>query len=949
MKPLLLDTAPTSLGRLEFSLAGIIRRHLDLYLQGVLLLNITAFASPKVLGLSLLVSFSALVAACTEAPDVAIVNAESETTAPAMLGERRPDGALSEERSAERARRVSAVSYGLITTLDPALDYYAGQVDIVFELDGADHDLTLDFGDGEVVSMQVNGEGIAIDEAVYNGQFITISASDLAEGANTVVVVFQSPWSNDGSGLYRFVDPEDGRSYTYTDLEPYDAHRWFPNFDQPDIKAHLKQIVSAPADWQVITNTRESEIADLPESAGGGRTWTFPATSNISTYLMHLSAGPYMVWEDAEFRYPLRIFARQALAEYMDEELWFEIARAQFDFFDEYTGYPYPYLKYDQIIVPDFNAGAMENVAAVTWNEGYIERDGRDADEATQLAMVHAHELAHMWFGDLVTPIWWDNLWLNESFAEWAGFHAAEATGYEGAWAYFYTDWKTSGYRADLRSTTHAVQTHVATTDNVLDNFDSLTYAKGGAVLRQLEFLVGSEVYRDGLRIYLARHAESNATGEDLIAAVAEAAGPDFPVDLAAWGRDWIYTASLNTLSVDMICVDGAIESLAIDQTAPRDHPLLRTQRVQLGLYSRDGDAVVTDNVFPVLISGARTEVPEAAGARCPDLAYPNHGDMGYALVDLDPITRGNLVASIADVADPFQRLMFWVTLYDQVRIGDLPATDYLDVALAAAANEQDRTVIYEVYWAIGVVTGYLEQMGDASLDALAEYGPRVEAMMWQRVLDADTDLRTLLFDRYRAAVVSESGYDNLAAMLDGDVTVEGFTFDQGRRWGALGVLADAGYPGVWERAQAEFERDGSRSGQLAMIAIEASLPDAGRQSRFLDIVLDPDTESSWSDVRSMARSLFPAGQSQMHAAVSHRILESLSQWETAGDSSTLRVARLVAGTLAPTGCTVASVSRMADLVEAHQGSRSGTLRALTRGWEDDALCVARVEALSPD
>jgi aminopeptidase N len=900
-------------------------------------------ASLRASYLTVLAAALSTLAACTEAPDVAIVNATPEADAPpAMLGARRSDGALSEERSTERARRVSEVSYGLAMVMTSDSETYSGTLDLVFELDGADHDLTVDYAQGSVTSLQVNGEDVAVDDSVYNGQFITLSADALFEGANAVVIGFESPWSNDGSGLHRFVDPEDGNNYTYTDLEPYDAHRWFPNFDQPNIKATLQMSATVPDDWQVITNVLERSV----ERGDGTATWDFPTGPRISTYLMHLSAGPYVMWEDAEFRYPLRIFARQALAEYMDEELWFEIARAQFDFFEAYTDYPYPYLKYDQIIVPDYNAGAMENVAAVTWNEGFVERDGRDPEEALNLAMVHGHELGHMWFGNIVTPVWWDNLWLNESFAEWAGFHAAEATGYDGAWAHFYMDWKTSAYRSDQRSTTHAVQTHVATTDNVLDNFDSLTYAKGGAVLRQLEFLVGPEIFRDGIRLYLSRHAGGNATGEDLLAAVAEAAGPDFPVDLEGWGRDWIYTASLNTLSIDMNCVDGLIENLAIDQSAAPGYSMLRTQRVQVGLYSRDGDTVNTDAVLPVLISGARTEMPEATGMDCPDLAYPNHGDLGYALVDLDPTTRGNLEASIADMSDTFQRLMFWVTLYDQVRMGSLPATDYLDVALAAAADEADRTVIYEVYWAIGVVVGYLQEMGDANMGPLAEYGPRVEAMMWQRFVDADPELKTLLFDRYRAAVVSDAGLDNLAAVLDGEVTVDGFHLDQGRRWGVIGVLADAGYAGVMERAQAEFERDGSRSGQLAMISIEASLPDAEIQGRYLDIVLDPETESSWSDVRTMARALFPAGQAQMHAAVSHRILERLSQWETEADPSTLRLASLVAGTLAPSSCTVASVARMADVVEAHQNSRSGTLRALTRAWEDDARCVARVEAL---
>ena len=865
------------------------------------------------------------------------------TTAAAPLGPREADGALSQQRAAERSRRISAVTYGLSLTLDPALDHYAGAVDIVFQLDGADRDLTVDYVNGAVTALQVNGLPVAVDGAVYNGQFITLPASALAAGANTVVVSFESPWSTDGTGLYRFDDEEDGRTYTYTDLEPYDSHRWFPQFDQPDIKAHLQLEVSVPADWQVVANRHETSVADAGD---GTRLWRFPATPIISTYLMHMSAGPYAMWEDADFRYPLRIFARQSLAEYMDAEVWFRIARAQFDFMDAYTDLPYPYLKYDQIIVPDYNAGAMENVAAVTWNEGNIERDGRDPDELIYLTMVHGHELAHMWFGDLVTPVWWDGLWLNESFAEFMGFHVASATGAEGAWEQFYSDWKSNAYRSDQRATTHALQTPVATTDNVLDNFDSLTYAKGGAVLRQLEFLVGEETFRDGLRLYLAQFAEGNARAEDLVAAIADAAGPDFPVDLEAWAHEWLYIAGVDTIRAEFSCRDGVVSAMTIHQTAPAANPTLRTQRIQVGLYRRDGAAVVTDAVVPVLISGARTELPGALGAACPDLVYPNHGDLGYALVDMDPTTRANLAAAIGDVVDPFQRLMFWVTLYDQVRSGSVPATDFLDVALAAAADEQERSVVYEVYFEMGSVLGYLQQMGDEGAAALADYGPRIEAMMWDRVMTADPSLVTLFFDRYTSALVSQAGMANLAALLDGDISVPGFTLDQGRRWTALGVLADAGYAGVEARIAAERARDPSRSGELGELALLASLPDAARKSQYLDAMFDPATEYAYSDLRTIARSLYPLGQGALLAADAVRILAQLTAWEAVAAPDTLRIASLTAATLTPAMCTDESVARLAQVVRDHADSRSLVRRQLIRVQEDDAMCVARREAM---
>ncbi len=861
-----------------------------------------------------------------------------ETPATAASGPREADGALTRAHAEERAARVSEVSYGLEITLDPALDHFAGSVEIAFQLSDTERELTVDFVEGEIANLIVNGT--AVNDA-YNGYFVTLPAANLVKGSNTVSMDYTHPWSNDGSGLYRYDDKEDGNVYVYTDLEHYDAHRWLPHFDQPDIKATFAYTVHAPAGWHVISTKRETSIE--AGAVEGMKTWTFPPSPVMSSYIISLHAGPYAMWEDADFRYPLRIFARQALAKYMDEEVWFEATRGSFDVLDAYYDLPYPYEKYDQIVVPDFNAGAMENIAAVTFNESYIERDGRDRDEHLRLTSVIAHEMAHMWFGDLVTMRWWNGLWLNESFASYMGTFAADSLGFDEAWDEFGLRGKTGAYRTDASITTHAVETPVENTDEVYDNFDAISYSKGASTLRQVAFLIGEEKFRDGIRIYLARHRDGNTSLEDFIDALGEAAGQD----LTEWGKEWLYTPGVNTIQAEYSCSDGLVSAFALTQAAPADYPVLRTQRVQVGLYNESNGVVKTSHVIPVTYTGARTEVSEAVGKPCPTLVFPNHGDYGYVVVDLDPQARENLAANIAGLEDSYQRVMFWGTLFESTRAGTIPVTEYLDVVLSSAGDETNRTAIKKIYRDAGSVLDYLLMMGDDGSDAFANYAPRVEHLIWQRVKSAKGDEVTLLFDLYRAAAVSDEGVARLVALLDGKASVPGLVIDQDRRWEILQTMSGNGWNDVRQRAEAELERDKSARARRRMLAIDVAYPDAENKAKYLDDLFDPESKMSYADQRTVARALFNVKQMSIHEQYADRIIKQIAATEAESDPAYFNRARLIAGSLIPAACTDASVARLAAMVEAHKGSRDSVRRSVIESWEDDVRCVARKSALA--
>ena len=872
----------------------------------------------------------------TVALALALCGCGADTLPQAGVEPRSPEDQLSQPYAEFRAQGISNVQYAIQITLDPDLDHYRGSNRLQFDLEETLHDLTIDFSQGTVERLTINGQEI---EPSYNDAFIDLPSEQLLSGTNEVLVEFSHPWSSDGNGLYRYDDPDDGKVYLYTNLEPYEANKALPLFDQPDIKARFTLDVTAPTDW-VVLSTRLEEMVE-PTSDGWQR-WTFPTTEIIPTYVFSLHAGPYTQWKEEGFRIPLRLFARASLAHFVedDTEMWFDLTRRGFDFFEEYYQMPYPYLKYDQILVPDFNAGAMENVAAVTFNErGYLQRDDWSHAERSRLAMVIGHEMAHMWFGDLVTMKWWNGLWLNESFATFMGFHVgSSAMGMGDSWNSFALGRKTYAYYTDRGVSTHPIETPIPNTNSIYDSFDSITYAKGASVLRQIEFQLGPEVFRQGIRDYLAQYAEKNATLDDFVGALARAAD----TDLTDWAYEWLHTAGVNTIEANFSCTDGKISKMSLEQSPGGPLGLLRSQRVQVGLYREIDGLVVTEAVLPITYSGDVTELSEAVGLACPDLVYPNHGDLGYLLVKLDPATRTALATHISNLEDSLQRGMFWQSLWDSARYAEIPVTDYLETAIAAGTSEKDLTTASNLFGHATSGISYLQQMGEAGHQALSSWGPKLEAVLWSGFEENRGDLKTLFFDRYVDSVTSESGLDHLVQLLGEPDSIEGFDLDQGRRWGMVKTLNASGHPDGQAVLDVETERDSSAQGKRWLLSINTSRPELEIKRLALAKILDPASEDSYSIQRVSMAALFPTGQEGLHEELAAEILKTILEHEQNPDPKKFSFQRGFASYLLPTTCTKTSVERLEKVITNLTDGSETFLRLLRGNLEADARCVAR-------
>ena len=537
-----------------------------------------------------------------------------------------------------------------------------------------------------VHAMTLNG--VPVPASAFDGDRITL---DALAAENTLVVDAECAYSRSGEGLHRFADPADGNVYMYSDLETFDANRVYACFDQPDMKAHFEFTVRAPQEWTVVSNMAADVEGGSPDGAGVRR-WHFPPTPLMATYITHVSAGPWHIVRSEHDGIPLGIFCRQSLARYLDPDEIFEVTRQGFDFYHQAFGIKYPFGKYDQLFVPEFKEGAMENAGAVTFLEDYVFRS-RVTDFSREVrGETILHEMAHMWFGDLVTMRWWDDLWLNESFATWAGTAAqAEATRWTQAWTTFTTAWKAWAYKQDQLPSTHPIAADIPDIHAVEVNFDGITYAKGAAVLKQLVAYVGRENFLAGVRKYFAAHSYGNATLADLLSALEDVSGRD----LAAWSREWLETAGVNTLrpsyTVDSA---GRFTSFTVVQEAAASHPVLRSHRIAIGLYSLTDGRLTQTEVIETDVSGASTEVPALVGHARPDLVLVNDDDLTYAKIRLDDHSLRTAVASIGAFTSSLPAALVWAAGWDMCRDGEMAARDYVRLVLGGVDSVRDISVV---------------------------------------------------------------------------------------------------------------------------------------------------------------------------------------------------------------------------------------------------------------
>ena len=683
-----------------------------------------------------------------------------------------------------------------------------------------------------VNEVTLNGEKLDPD-AVFDGARIALG--DLAE-ENVLVVDAQCAYSRTGEGLHRFVDPEDGEVYLYTQYEPADARRVFANFEQPDLKAPYRFEVTAPDGWTVWSN-------GAGELQGDG-VWRFAGTKPISTYITAVVAGPYHYVTDLYTRtlddgstleIPLGAMCRKGLARHFDAGDIFLVTKQGLDFFHDRFDFPYPFGKYDQAFVPEYNIGAMENPGCVTFREEFVFRGKVTQASYERRANVILHEMAHMWFGDLVTMVWWDDLWLKESFADFMGtFSMVGATRFTNGWITFANNRKSWAYRADQLPSTHPVTADIRDLEDAKLNFDGITYAKGASVLKQLVAYVGQDAFLEGARRYFKRHAYGNTRLGDLLSVLEETSGRD----MAAWSRSWLETAGVNSLTPVVTCGAGErITELAVLQ----DGDELRPHRVAVGLYRREGTDLVRYARAEVDVEGPRTVVDELAGQERPELTLVNDEDLTYCKIRFDESSLATLRAHLGDITDPLARALCWSALWNLTRDALMPARDFVDLVLRFAGRESDIGVLQMLHaWARSALVRYAApEWRDEGGRQLAE-----GALRELRLAEPGSQ-HQLTWARFVAATAtSAADLQLLAGLLEGTAKIDGLDVDQELRWAFLEPLVAHGKADE-PMVAAELARDDTASGRRHQVRCLAARPSAAVKDQAWAQVVESDALSN--------------------------------------------------------------------------------------------------------
>ncbi len=787
-----------------------------------------------------------------------------------------PVAEITSAETGERAQLVRTDSYEVALDLTRGAEVFGSTSVIRFGCTHPGASTYVDLIAESVQEITLNGTAIDPAAAFADGRIMLTELAD----RNELRVVATCRYCGDGTGLHRAVDSADGKVYTYTKFEPAYARRVYANFEQPDLKAAFTFDITAPAHWTVLSN----QPGPAPEPAGAGRAvWHFPATPRISTYLTAVAAGEYHVVRSSHTTkrgqvVPLGLACRASLADYLDaEDVWL-ITGQGLDFYTGLFQGDYPFAKYDQVFVPQYSAGATENVGCVVISDELLFRS-RVTDTWRELrAMVILHEMAHMWFGDLVTMRWWNDLWLNESFAEFCGtLSSAEATRFTDAWTTFCARRKTWGYLQDQLPSTHPVAADVPTLSQAVANFDGISYAKGASVLRQLAAHVGREQFLAGIRAYFAAHAWGNATLADLLAAVEVSSG----VGLEAWSKAWLETAGPNTLRSEFeVDRSGAFTSFAVLQEAAAEHPTLRPHHVAIGLYRRAGGELARTHRVQISVQGARTEVPQLTGVQQPDLILLNDDDLDYAVVRFDPRSMSTLTSSIGELSDSLARAVCWSAAIDMLQHAELSLPAFVRM-LATSMGRESSVSVLQILLA---VTGQMMDLaGDprwvpAGKQELAAAGV---ALLGAAEPGSDRQLAWAQLLSWTATAPEQ--LDQLAGFLDGSAEVPGLAVDAELRWAALSRLAATGRAGDAE-IDAELRRDDTDAGRRHAAACRAAIPDAGHKAAAWHMMAEAG-ELSAPDVAEISSGFNQSEHASLLAPYAQRYFEALPAiWSSRGE-----------------------------------------------------------------
>jgi aminopeptidase N len=760
---------------------------------------------------------------------------------------------LTQEQATARAQQINDVNYQLSFDLVKGSNTFNGSSKIGFTLLQQNADVVFDFAGKAVTTVNVNG--VETDNFRFDDEeaSIILPKGLLSKGANTVTVVFEGTYSHDGAGFHQFIDPSDGKEYLYTNFEPADAHRLFPSFDQPNLKARFSVDVKAPADWQVISN-----MAVNKSTQNGQRKhhWFNPG-KKMSTYLFNLTVGPYAMWEDYSGKYPLRLFARQSLSQYVDPQRMFDTTKKGFTYFEAYYDYEYPFGKYDQIFVPEFNAGAMENVGAVTFGEFQVFRSTPTKDQLIERDVTILHEMAHMWFGDLVTMNWWNDLWLNESFADLMGYQGLEGIGQGGAWDRVarYKDW---AYSEDQMITTHPILSEVTDIHSALSNFDGITYAKGLSVLRQLQYLLGEDKFRAGIVQYFKTHAFKNTTLNDFIVELEKVHGKK----LTGWVDSWLATEDVNSMTLNYEVTNGKIHSASISQTGGEHNKTLRPHANLLGLYYVEQGELKLKEKVKVLFDGKKTLVPSLEGKKAPAIILPNVDDYDYVKTRLNESSLKWIKANLSKVKDTPTKTIIWGILRHLIRDQQMKVDDFIALGMEHLADERDVDMLDYV---LGSLKGGIDfYISDVKLKNQRRKAAFTLAKQQVNRLSAGSDLQRSWYIAMLDLSFSDEHLAYLTDVYDGKVLIDGITINHFRRWKILAVLAEGGRKAAVDtRMKQLLTEDKSARGHNAMLTTQTLFPDSEVKQRAWQKITT-DSGLSVSEKKAVLDGLYSAEYPQL-------------------------------------------------------------------------------------
>lgn len=753
-----------------------------------------------------------------------LLNSPATLAAP----KREADDNLTHTLAIQRKSQVQSVDYDLHFYFNPKSDQLKGTATLNLSLKKTSEPLSLDFFEGKINELRVNNQVVGRFPQ-RKGSF-DIPAKFL-KLQTQIVIEFTAPYGKEGHGIQKVVDPEDNAVYIFTDLEPYQAHQFFPCFDQPDLKATFSLKVTAPGSWKVIGN----EIIQKTQVVGDFAETTFHKTPRISTYLFFVGAGDFVEWKDSAGKIPLELYARKSLAKFVDAPRLFETTKKGLSFFNEYFGVPYPFSKYGQVFVPEFTWGGMENPGAVTLNEMNIFRGDEGRSRYENRDNLILHEMAHMWFGDLVTMQWWDDLWLNESFADFmadlANVHAMNSQGgmikaiQDKSWAY----WQ------DQLVTTHPIETKVVDTRSAQGNFDGITYAKGGASLKQLHFLIGDKAFRAGLKNYFEKFSFANATRADFVRELSSAAG----IDLIPWTQSWLQTAGPHRVATLWTCEEDKLTEFKVTQ-APNKGGVFSPHKTKIGLFKSDGEKLKSYLVQDVSYSKKETVVAELVGKRCPDFVFPNIEDKDYALFSFDEKSAKYVRQVLTGaVDDAMTRMGTWQMLYQMVRDRQLSPMEFFDIVVAAVETEKDENLL-PVIFGRGPMVDYFQNL--LQTEQKNQVARKLEFAVLKRLAESKPESNTqkTFFDFFVRMAHTPEALGNLKDFLAEVGLPKGFKLDQDRRWNILERLSMYGLPQIGDRVAQELKKDPSKTGMRKAFSASVAIPNQEVKKKFWQLLDKP-------------------------------------------------------------------------------------------------------------